>query len=762
MRFALAVSAMAAVFAAGGSSPGSYESIRVEPAEVTTDRPFRLLVSALRKDGLWEDVSERAKLESLEPGVVCIDDGKAVPVRDGRARVRASAGGLVAEAGVLVRGAGLGRGPDFELDVLPVLTRFGCNGGACHGSAVGQGDFKLSLLAYDADADYEALAVEMRSRRIHRGKPEQSLLIQKPLGQINHAGGRRFKAGSEPHIRLLEWLRAGAPRRTWDARLVAVRAYPASRVLALGAAQQIVVEAVYSDGLSRDVTEEALYETNDDSIVRVTPGGLARAIGAGETAVVVRYGGHVAAIRIGSPMGETPPPPFAAANFVDEILRRKWAELRLRPAPSASDAVFLRRAFLDAIGTLPTPDEIRAFLADRSPDKRSKLIDALLRRSEFVSFWTLKFSERLLVGAVPFPQDYPAWIRAWIAGDGSIAELARALVSAQGQKPESKYFRISGDPRMLMEITIQNFHGFRMQCAGCHNHPLERFSQDDYHGLAAFFAKARFDGERLVDAGSAELTHPKTGRPVTPALPGVARAGSSAERRREFADWLVADPRFARAMANWIWAETFGRGIVEPVDDLRESNPPAVPELLEALAAEFSKSPRLRPFLRTIMTSNAYGLDSKGGGDERWFARAVVKPLGAEVLLDAIASATGVPNEFGRAIDQVQPDAGRRIYSLDAFGRCARDGLCTLKARFVGSLKQALHLISDEAINERVARAVLLPRPEEIVEDLYLRALSRPPTGKERAYWVARLGSREAADDLFWALLVSREFQFRH
>lgn len=763
MRRALVAAAWAAAAVGlGGPRPALSGSIRLDPPEITIDRPFRLLVSVLRKDGLWEDASETAKIESLEPGVVRIEKGTAVPVRDGRARVRASAEGMVAEANVFVRGASREAPPDFELDVLPVLTRFGCNAGSCHGSAKGQGDFKLSLLGYDPDADYEALAVETRVRRIHRAKPEESLLIQKPLGQVKHAGGRRFQVGTAPHSRLLDWIRAGAPRRSRDVRLTAVRIHPAGRMMPVGAAQQIVVEAVYSDGHSRDVTSEALYESNDEAIAGVTPAGLVHARAGGETAIVARYGGHVAAIRIGSPIGEPPAPPFPAANFVDEILGRKWAEMRLRPAPLAPDAVFVRRAFLDAIGSLPTPGEARAFLADRSPDKRSKLIDALLRRPEFVSFWTLKFSERLLAGNERFPDEYPAWIRERIAADDSIADMARSLVSAVGRSPEASYFRISDDPRLLMEVTIQNFHGFRMQCAQCHNHPLERFTQDEYHNLAAFFAKARFDGDRLVDAGVAELTHPKSGRPVAPAFPGGAQAVGGGDRRRAFADWLVGDARFARAMANWIWAEAFGRGIVDPVDDLRASNPPSVPELLDALAGEFSKNPRLRPFLRLIMTSNAYGLDSKGGGDERWFARAVVKPLGPEALLDAIAQATGVPHEFGRAIEQVQPDAVRQSYSLEAFGRCARATLCTLKAEFAGSLKQALHLVSDDVIHGRVARAAIPSRPEEIVEDLYLRTLSRPPTEKERKRWIANLGSREAAEDLFWALLVSREFQFRH
>jgi len=750
----VAVLALGAAILGAADSWTDLEAIRVDPGEAVIDAPMRLAVTGVRKDGLQVDASETASWSVENEKVARLDGGRVIPVGDGTTEVLAAVGGLRARARITVQGSRTGA--DFELDVLPVLTRHGCNSGGCHGSAKGQGGFKLSLLGYDADADHEALAVEHRSRRIHRARPEESLLVAKPTLRVKHGGGRRFGEDSEAARLLVNWIRAGAPRRVREERLESVVVFPAAAVLPLDATLPLLVAARYSNGVTRDVTAEALFSSNDDSIAAVTPGGLVRARAPGETAIVARFGGHVVPAQIGSPLGGESPE-FATANLVDEHLARKWKSLRIRPAPPASDAVLLRRAFLDVIGTLPTPDEARAFLADRSEDKRASLVDALIRRPEFDAFWTLKLSERLVVGAEKFPEEYAAWIRAQVARDAPMTEVARSIVTAAGREPAGGFFLASGDPRLMMELTLQSFHGFRMQCANCHNHPLERFSQDEYHSLAAFYAKVRAGRGGVETGGVTELTHPRTGKPVSPGAPGLTRA-IEGDRRVAFAEWLVADRRFPRAMANLLWAEVFGRGLVEPVDDLRASNPASVPELLEALAAEFSKNPRVRPFVRLLATSRAYGLDSKGGGPERFFARAIVKPLGAEVLLDAVAQATGVPNSFGRAIEQHQPNAVQH-FSLEAFGRCRRESLCTVRGEFSGSLKQALHLISDDVVSGRVAQSRFSDKP---VEELTWRALGRPPTEKERAHWAPRVATREEAEDLFWALLVSREFQFRH
>ncbi len=637
--------------------------------------------------------------------------------------------------------------PDFTLDILPVLTRVGCNAGACHGAAKGQNNFKLSLLGYDPASDYEALALDVRSRRINRARPDDSLMLLKATDKVTHGGRRVLKADSDEYRLLHDWIAGGAPRKTRDETLSDIDVAPARIVQPRDDVRELKVTARYSNGSVRDVTKQSLYSSNDDGIAAVTPAGAVRAVAKGETAIVVRYGGHVRAVLAGASLGGTLRE-FATANVVDEHLAAKWASLGIVPAAPADDAVFVRRAHLDVIGTLPTPAEARAFLADRAADKRARLIDALLQRPEFETFWTLKFGEWLLVGSKEYPKSYANWIRTQIAKDASLADFTRSLIRTQ-----DPYFA-NADPRLAMEFTLQAFHGFRMQCANCHNHPLQRFSQDDYHSLSAFYARLRWEDGRIVHAGRGELLHPRTARLVSPRLPNGDVPAADEDRRDPFLRWLVEDRQFHRAWANRLWGSVFGRGLVHPVDDMRASNPPASPELLEALADEFRKAPKLRAFLRLLLTSNAYGLASTGALDDRFFAHAVVRPLPAEVVFDAMIAATG--GGAPRAIENVDPTA--TSYTLESFGRCPRDIACTQRAEFGGSLKQALHLINGPELEKRIAGAKL---PEgDVVEGLYWLALSRPPSHAERERWGRP--DEETARDLLWALMASKEFQLRH
>jgi hypothetical protein len=617
-----------------------------------------------------------------------------------------------------------GEGPDFELDVLPVLTRSGCNSGTCHGSAKGQGGFRLSLLGTDPDADHESVALDLRSRRIHRAEPAASLLLRKSTGVTKHEGGRAL---IDPSGVLLAWIRAGAPRRTREAALVGVTATPSALVLPKDGEVRLKVEAAYADGSTRDVSALALYGSNDEAVATVSADGRATVLRPGETAIVVRYGGFVVPVRIGCSFGGAVR--FETANLVDGLLARHWTALGVAPAGPAGDAVFLRRAHLDLIGTLPTPEEVRAYLA--KPD-RAALVDALLKRPEFDVFWTLKFSQWLLVGAPSFPPAYAAWLRSRL--DEPIPETARLLVTATGTEAPASFFSVSADPRTMMEFTLQTFHGFRMQCANCHNHPLERFPQDDYHSLAAVYARIR-KGEGVVLSPRGELTNPRTGKDAVPRHDGP-------DRRVPFAAALVSDPAFARAWANRLWGELFGRGLVHPVDDLRSSNPPSIPGLLEALAGEFAKAPRLRPYLRLLATSNAYALSSRGDAPEPFFARALVRPLPAEVVLDAMAAAGGTGGP--RAIERTDPSAKTPL--LEALGRCGRETACSLQGEFRGSLRQALALATIE-----------VKAPVKDPAELYLRALGRPPSEAELAF-----AAGADPDELLWALVSSAEFQMRH
>lgn len=597
--------------------------------------------------------------------------------------------------------------PDFRHDVQPILTRLGCNAGSCHGAAKGQNNFRLSLLGYDAEFDHESIALELRSRRIHRADPAQSLLLLKPTQKVKHGGGRPLKEDSDDYRTLLDWIKAGAPLKTRDVELVSVAASPESEIVPSGETRQIRVVAKYSDGTTRDVTRHALFSTNDDSIVTVNAHGIAKIVGKGETAVIVRYGGHVLAVRLGSPIGEFRG--FESANLIDDVLARKWASLGIQPAPRADEHNLKRRMSLDLTGTLPDGSDP-------------------MDRPEFVSYWTYRLCEIFLVR----DKALAGWIRTQVERDAPLNEIARQLITAKGREPMAAFYGVTQDPREMMEFSLQVFHGFRVQCANCHNHPLERFSQDEYHRLAATFARVRYD-RGITISPRGELTHPGTGKNVVPQFEGE-------DRRGPFAEWLVTDRRFALAWANRIWGEVFGRGLVHPVDDMRASNPAAVPELLEALADEFSKTYRLRPFIKLLISSNAYALSSKG--DDRFFGAAVVKPLRAEVLVDAMAHATGIPNPYGRAVDQLD------LRELEVFGRCPRTLSCTLKPEFGGSLRKALHLVAQDLDGAKIPQSV---------DELYRRVLSRPATRQEALHW-----KNADLKDLLWALLVSNEFQFRH
>jgi hypothetical protein len=615
--------------------------------------------------------------------------------------------------------------PDFERDVIPVLTRAGCNAGSCHGSAKGQGGFRLSLQGYDVGADFDAVAQEFRSRRIHRVKPEASLLLRKGLGKVDHEGGRALVTGAQV---VLDWIRAGAPRSTRSALLVEVRAEPGDLRLEAGAAAPLRVRSTESDGQTRDVTTLALFSSNDPSIASVDEHGRVKAVRPGGTTLLARYSGFVVPVNVLVPYGPGRDSAFRPVTFVDEALQRHWTSLGLVPAPRADDAAFLRRAHLDLIGTLPTPAEVRSFLA--APD-RGALIDRLLARPEFESFWTYKLAQVLMIGPKAFPPSYPAWIRSRL--DAPLPETVRTLVTASGTEAPAAFFSVSSDPRVMMEFTLQSFHGFRMQCAQCHNHPLERFPQDDYHALASSYARVRHD-PGVVLSPRGELTHPRTGKVVISRFDG-------ADRRVPFADWLVSSPAFSRAWANRLWAELFGRGLVHPVDDLRISNPSSVPGLLDTLAAEFAREPRLKPFLALLARSAAYGLAADGNAEDRHFAQAIVKPLPPEVLADAIASAAGSGGP--RSIERLDPGAGTAF--LEDLGRCGRMTACTLQSEFQGSLRQSIALAS-----------LALKAPSTDPVELFLRTLGRLPTDAERTF-----AAKHAPDDLFWALLASRDFIWR-
>jgi hypothetical protein len=704
---------------------------------------------------------------------------------------------------VRVRGVAADAPVSFAREVVPVLTRAGCNSGACHGSQHGKGGFRLSLFGFDPAFDHPQVVQSAEGRRVVLSEPERSILLQKPAGVMEHGGGERFKVGSRPYEVLKRWLEDGAPGPgIRDPHVQEVQVWPAKRRLRPGEEQQLQVRATWSDGLVEDVTSLAQFDAVNDAVASVTPGGLVRAKSAGETHVMVRFAGLARVAQLTLPYGPPPPGKVPANNFIDEKLAARWRDLGLGPSGLCSDEEFLRRLHLDAIGTLPTPEEVRAFLADTSPGKRERAIDRVLGRPEFVDFWALKWGDLLRINRDLLQEkgmwSFHNWVRACLRDGKPVDRTVREIVTAEGSTftdGPANFYLTARTPADWSETAAQLFLGVRVQCARCHHHPFEKWSQDDYYGMTAFFARlgtktsqefGLFGRETVVFLRPAgEVSHPRKGGLVKPRPLGGPVMEDPFDRRRKLAEWLTAkgNPFFARNMANRFWAYTMGRGLVEPVDDLRETNPPSIPELLDALANDFAENGYdLKHLLRTVFRSRAYQLSSRPEPGNRadasntYHARYTRKRLTAEQLADALDFATGTREKYQglppgtRAIQL--PDTKVRSFLLDVFGRPARQITCECERTVQPNIAQALHLLNSDFLERKIASpagrvAALLKakkKPAEVVEELYLATLSRPPRPEELARdlgWLGKAPSpREGAQDLLWVLLNRREFQF--
>jgi hypothetical protein len=693
--------------------------------------------------------------------------------------------------------------PPFRTGILPLLTKAGCNAGACHGAATGQGGFKLSLFGYDPEEDYERITRERGGRRIDRSAAPESLLLRKASDEIDHEGGRRLPRHSDSYQKVQRWIEAGAPYGPRDLCVVSIAVAPGDSFLpTTNRALNIRVTADLSDGSSEDVTALALYTSNDDAIAEVGKQGDVRVAGRGVTSIMVRYSGQVAAARVAVPFGETEvvDEESPTGHWIDRQISAEQKRLRLLRSPLSSDAEFLRRVHLDLIGRLPTAEEARAFLNEGGTsappvplsEKRQRIIDALLQRGEFVDLWTMRLADLLLIsgkrGSEEATRAYHEWLRAQVARNTPFDQLTRTLLTASGSlttDAPANFFTLATDPRDLAEHAGRIFLGTQIACARCHAHPADRWTQEDYHRFAAYFARISHEGEFIKVIGRGEVDHPKTGEPLTPRPLGASAAtpGDGADRRIELARWMTSDdtPQFARTIVNRIWKHLLGRGLVEPVDDLRPTNPATHPALLEALAQDFvAHGHELRRLIRTIASTRTYQLASRTRGlnrlDDRFYSHAYLKELPAAVFLDAVAQVTGVPDSFPgypegtRAVQLV--GARTPSYALDVLGRCSRDTACDGGGRRGGGLARALHLVNGPTINAKLHDGILaqlLARGltgREIIEELYLRAFTRRPEPAELAEWERLFASApnktEAAQDLLWTLLNSREFAFNH
>ncbi|WP_435018934.1 DUF1549 domain-containing protein [Tundrisphaera sp. TA3] len=774
----------------------------------------QISVSIASGDGTTRDVSSSARLTISPPDVASASgSGLITPRADGRAEIRVEADGLATTIPVEVRRAGVERAPSYRLDVLPLLSRAGCNAGACHGNIHGKGGFRLSLRGDDPEFDLLAMTRDGFGRRADLIDPARSLLVRKPTGQDPHEGGVRFAPGSPEAAALLGWIGRGARDDREDApRLVRLDVEPSARILPFPSLrQQLVVLATFSDGSRRDVTHQASFDVNDPAQVAVGPDGVVEARRPIEATVAVRFLDGRGVSRLAFLPDRQTPSEFGPepTNPVDVAVFAKLRAHKIRPSEPAGDATFLRRASLDLLGILPTADEARAFLADADPDKRVKLVDRLLARPEFADFWALKWADLLRnEDRTMGPKGlwtFQRWLRDQIAADVPLDTFARSLVSTTGStlgKPPASFHRTNRDPMAAAETFGQVFLGVRLQCARCHNHPHDRWTQDDYYGLAAYFGnvkrkqinnfrrdendKHEINGNEIVYlSGRPEIAHPRTGRMLPPKPPGGERPdlvdddGLSA-----LADWLAEDnPQFARNMANRAWFHLMGRGIVDPVDDFRESNPPSNPALLDLLAERFrADGYRLKPLIALIMTSRTYALDARpndsNADDEANFSHATVRILPAEVLLDAIGRVLERPEVFAglppgtRAVQR--PGVKAEGPFLKVFGKPDRLLACECERSESTTLAQAFQLINGDAVrvklaaeDNRIGRLIGSGATDAaILDELTLAALGHGPDATRQAALldhVARAPDRRKGwEDVAWAILNSKEFLLRH
>lgn len=753
------------------------------------------------------DRTSEAAYESSDAAIVSVDShGYAFPVAPGKAILIVRLDSQSISVPVVVEPFDRRRNVDFANEIEPLLSRFGCNAGGCHGKASGQNGFKLSLFGFDPTFDYQAIVEEGRGRRLFPSSPQQSLLLRKAAGQSPHGGGRRLDPEDEPYQLLVEWIEQGMPRSSPDApRVVDLTVEPPRRAFAPDERQQVRVTALYSDGATRDVTRQAQYASNLDVVALVDDAGLVTAgRERGEAAVMARYMGQVAVFTAIVPHGQPQAATdgFVVRNKIDELAAAKWRQLGLRPSPPADDATFLRRVTVDLCGRLPTVEETRAYLAEQSPGKRDALIERLLASPDYPAYFALRWGSILrnsnLAGSEQAAYAFHNWIKDMIARNRPYDEFVRGIVAAAGEWQDAPainwYWQMRDDQlHQVVADTAQVFLGIRLQCARCHHHPYERWGQEDYYGLAGFFTRLgrKSFGEPPPYFSASQVTtgerNPLTGQTPEPKYPDGPAAKFTPEQdpRHGLVDWMSQsdNPYFARTLVNRLWGHFMGRGLVDPVDDMRETNPPSNPELLDWLAQDFvNHRYDVQHVIRTLVGSGVYALDAaptEANRDDRQnFARFYGRRLIAEVFHDAVDQACGTHTAFGgvsstaRAIDL--PHEGFGSYFLDTFDRPRRVTGCECERTGGATLGQVLLLAnSDEVENKiasgdgRIARLLQEKRPaRDALEELYLGALSRFPTEKEMARTLAYVESqtdpRPALEDVLWALLNSKEFMFNH
>jgi Protein of unknown function (DUF1553)/Protein of unknown function (DUF1549) len=789
-------------------TPAFAADFEVFPAQVNLkfQRDRQSLVCRFTEaNGIQRNVTPEAKFTFADPTKAKVENGVVVPLADGATTVKVEWNGKSFEVPVKVEAAATDTPVSFRLDVMPIFMRNDCNSGGCHGASRGKDGFRLSLFGYNPAGDYHNITREQIGRRINLASPADSMLLTKNVGDAPHTGGKKFSKDSENYSTLIRWLEAGAPdddEKTLPT-VTGLEILPKNLLLEAPAQTfKMTVRAFYSDGTDRDVTTGALFLSSNDGSAKIDKDGMITTGQRGEAFVMARFSTYTVGSQvIVIPKGlQYTKPKIEEWNYVDALVNAKLDKLRMLPSGICDDETFLRRASIDITGTLPTADDVKKFVASKEPSKRAAKIDELLGRKEFVDIWALKWSELLQVrtdnnnnGAYKSILSYYNWIRDQIEKNVPVNEMARQLIGASGsnfENPAANYYQLQNDPLKLAEDTAQAFFGTRIQCAQCHNHPFDRWDMADYRGFVSFFTQVgRKNGEdpreRIVfNSGGGDSRHPVTNQVIPPRFLGEDTGDiKGKDRRQVLADWVASpkNPFFPRHIANLVWAQYMGRGIVEPVDDVRISNPPSNPELLDDLAGKLIEYKYdLRRIIRDICNSAAYQRTTRPNEsnalDDRNFAKASIRRMRAEVMLDCITQVTETKDKFrglplgARSVEIA--DGKTSSYFLTTFGRADRETICAQEQ--VGpTLSQALHLLNGDTVEGKIASGGVVQKlikanmtPREVAGELFLRCFGRAPSEAElrrlEEHWGVTEEQPKVYTDIFWALLNAKEFMFNH
>jgi hypothetical protein len=802
----LAATLFTAISGAASAQDVTVTELRVFPPAVnlatSKDRQL-MVVQAVYSDGITRDVTAQAQMTLANPALVRREANTFWPAVDGASELKVEFAGKVVMVPVKVEKATAQRDISFKLDVMPIFMKAGCNTGSCHGAARGKDGFRLSLFGFDPNGDHFRLTRELSGRRIDLAVPAASLVVEKSLGVVPHTGGKRFTPESELNQEMVRWITVGCPIDAAEIPTVTgVEIYPKQAVLdGEGETQQVTVVATYSDGTDRDVTGLALFLSNNDNSASINEAGVVKAGARGEAFIMARF----STFTVGSQYIVLPKglkfsfPAQQPVNYVDELVNAKLTKLRITPSGICSDEVFLRRIYVDLVGLLPTTEEYTKFLTDPAPDKRAKLIDELVNRKEFTEIWVGKWAEWLMIRTTNQVAYKPMllyynWLSDQVGKNVPLDKMVQELLGASGgtfKVPQTNYYQNERDTLKVSENVAQVFMGMRIQCAQCHNHPFDRWTMDDYYAFAAFFSQVGRKGaedyrETIVfNSGGGEVAHPVGGRVMAPKFLGgdVAQVAGK-DRRDVMAAWLASpqNPYFAQNFANRVWEHFFGVGIIEPVDDVRVSNPPSNPELIVEFGKKFTASNYdFKLLVKDICKSQTYQRTTERNEsnmtDERNFAHATLRRIKAESMLDCITLVTGTKDKFpglplGARATQIA-NGSTSTYFLTTFGRATRETVCSCEVKMEPTLSQALHLLNGDTVNQKMAAGGLIDKylaeklePLAIVERFYIACLSRKPTPAEienfKPLFVAGSDSKKGLEDVFWALMNSREFLFNH